>query len=209
VFANTIASDGIVKGIKVKVKGGAKFSRKEIEGLEKFIKDFGARGLAWIKIEGGTIKSPIAKFLDKDAIARLKEGFKAKDGDLILFVADNADIVHRALGELRVHLAKKLKLLNPKEFNFVWVVDFPLFEWNEEKGRLQSRHHPFTAPKPEDLDKLEKEPLAVRSRAYDIVLNGVEIGGGASGFTIVLFRKEFSSYWVLMKRLKKSNSGIF
>lgn len=183
VFNDTAKSGGLVKGINV--KGGAKFSRKEIDELTDYAKKFGAKGMAWIKIDNGEIISPILKFFTEEQKSRLLEKMQAQDGDLLVFIADKRDITHRVLGFLRKYLAEKLNLIREERWEFLWVVDFPLFEWDEEENRLVAIHHPFTSPKDEDIKRLEdvmENPelaLSFKSKAYDMVLNGEEIGGGS------------------------------
>jgi len=185
VFTSTVAKGGIVKGICA-VGGGEKYSRNDIEKtLTQAVADFGAKGLAWFKVgrkENGTgleLKSNIAKFFTDDQQQQIIARFGAADGDLILMVADKPEIVHKALAPLRVRLGKELGLYEPDRLEFVWVVDFPLLEWNADEKRYDSLHHPFTAPVPEDLHKLETDPGNIRSQAYDLVVNGSEIGGGS------------------------------
>ncbi|MEZ0323437.1 MAG: aspartate--tRNA ligase [Hydrogenothermaceae bacterium] len=183
VFNDVAKSGGLVKGINV--KGGGKFSRKDIDDLTEYAKKFGAKGMAWIKLENGEVTSPILKFFTEDQKKRLLERMEATDGDLLVFVADKKDITHRVLGFLRKHLAEKLNLIEDGRWEFLWVVDFPLFEWDEEENRLVAIHHPFTSPKDEDIQKLDKAlediniALSFKSKAYDMVLNGEEIGGGS------------------------------
>ena len=182
VFTSVIEKGGIVKGMCV--PGGEKYSRSDIERtLTSFAADFGAKGLAWTKIagEGGklTPAGGSAKFFSPELQQQLIERFGAKQGDLLLFVADTEAAANKALAPLRCKIARDLKLYDKGRFEFVWIVDFPLFEWNEGEGRFDSLHHPFTAPVEEDLPKLDTDPGHIRSQAYDIVLNGSEIGGGS------------------------------
>jgi aspartyl-tRNA synthetase len=183
VFTSTIEKGGIVKGLCAR-GGGEKYSRSDIEKtLTEFAADYGAKGLAWLKAKtensGLTLASQIAKFFSTEQLQQIIERFNAKDGDLLLFVADSEKGANKALAPLRCKLAKDLKLYEKKAFEFVWVVDFPLFEWNEEENRYDSLHHPFTAAVAEDLGKLGSDPANIRSQAYDIVVNGYEIGGGS------------------------------
>ncbi|MBM7561611.1 aspartate--tRNA ligase [Fusibacter tunisiensis] len=178
VFSGAIGNGGDVRAINV--KGYAdRFSRKDITNLETFCKTYGAKGLAWMKIQDNEIQSPIAKFLSEKELADIQTIVDAEPNDLILIVADQPDVVFDALGALRVELAKQLNLLDPKIYHFLWVTDFPLFEYDDEAKRYVAKHHPFTAPKDEDLEKLNSNPGACRAKAYDIVLNGYEIGGGS------------------------------
>ncbi len=176
VFASAIEAGGSVRAITV--KGGAAFSRKEIDALGEFVKTYRAKGLAWISL-GETIKSPIAKFFSEEELSAIITAAAAESGDLVLIVADKNSVVFDALGNLRVHIAKKLELLDDTKWNFLWVTDFPLLEYNEEEGRYTAMHHPFTCPRDEDEALLETAPEKVLAKAYDIVLNGVEVGGGS------------------------------
>jgi aspartyl-tRNA synthetase len=172
----------MVKGLCA--PGGERYSRSDIEKtLTEFVGDYGAKGLAWSKVKQEndefSFVGGLAKFFSAEQISRIIEHFDAKDGDLLLFVADSEKNANKALAPLRCKLAKDLKLYEKEAFEFVWIVDFPLFEWNENAKRYDSLHHPFTAPVEEDLDKLESDPANVCSQAYDIVVNGAEIGGGS------------------------------
>lgn len=178
VFKDTIANGGDVRGININGYGD-RFSRKDITKLEDYVKTYGAKGLAWIKIGSEGIQSPIAKFFEEAEMQKLLERFSAKEGDLILFVADKPGVVFDALGHLRVEVAKQLELLDKNEYKLLWVTEFPLFEYDEEENRYVAKHHPFTSPMDEDVEILEKDPGKVRAKAYDIVLNGIELGGGS------------------------------
>ncbi len=177
VFSDTVAAGGIVKALCV--TGGAKFSRKEIDDYGARAAEFGARGLAWCKVESGGFAGGTAKFLDETARAALRETTGAAPGDLLLFVADQAPAANKVLAALRRKLGEDLKLCDPDAFAWCWVTEFPLLGWNQDEQRWDSLHHPFTSPRPEDLEKLESEPGRVVSRAYDIVLNGTELAGGS------------------------------
>ncbi len=177
VFADVVSGGGIVKGINA--KGCARFSRKEIDELTEFVKIYGAKGLAYVKIENGAWHSTIAKFFTDAEMATISAAFDAEEGDLLLFVADKFKVVHDALGKLRNHLAKQLNLTSKEDFRFVWITDFPLLEWDEDEKRWCAVHHPFTAPMDEDVDYVESDPGRCRAKAYDLVLNGNEIGGGS------------------------------
>ncbi len=181
VFKDAVAAGGCVKTICV--PGGATLSRKQIDELTVEAKQFGARGLAWIKLGGdagaGQMGGPIAKFLSPAIQQQLRHAAGGADGDLLLAVADKQEVGWRVLGELRLKLGHQLNLINDNLWNFLWVIDFPGFERDEATGKIAARHHPFTAPLDEDLPRLESDPLAVRAKAYDLVLNGVEIGGGS------------------------------
>ncbi len=177
VFADVASNGGIIKGINA--KKCATFSRKEIDDLTDFVKIYGAQGLAYVKIENGEWRSPIAKFFTSEEIALMNQAFAAEEGDLLLFVADSPKIVNDSLGKLRNLIAKNTGLLNKDEFVFVWITDFPLLEWDNEEKRWAAVHHPFTAPMDEDVDFVENDPGRCRAKAYDLVLNGNEIGGGS------------------------------
>jgi len=177
VFTDAVKAGGIVKGMNV--KGGGSMSRKEIDDLTEFTKIYGAKGLAYVKMTADGWQSPIAKFFTPEEIAAMDKAFDAKEGDLLLFVADKPKVVNDSLGKLRNHLAAKLGLTDPNVFRFVWITDFPLLEWDEEGKRWAAVHHPFTAPMDEDLPFVESDPGRCRAKAYDLVLNGNEIGGGS------------------------------
>jgi aspartyl-tRNA synthetase len=177
VFASIVAGGGQVKGINA--KGCANFTRKEIDDLTQFAAIYGAKGLAYLVITEEGVKSPITKFFTEEEMSAILTRFQATPGDIIFFVADKPKVVADALGHIRVHLAEKLGLINAEELNFLWVVDFPLLEWDEDEKRFVAIHHPFTAPMDEDVTLMEADPGKVRAKAYDIVLNGVEIGGGS------------------------------
>ncbi len=179
VFANAVKDGGSVRGITV--KGQATMPRKKIDSLVDFSKDYGAKGVAYICInEDGTYKSSFAKFMSDDEMSALVNAMSGEKGDLLLFVADKNKVVWDSLGALRCELAKRLELIDEDKFNFLWVTEFPMFEYSEEQGRYLAMHHPFTMPMDEDLELLDTdEPWAARAKAYDIVLNGNEIGGGS------------------------------
>ena len=178
VFKNVIAKGNVVRGLCI--TGGAKFSRSEIDGLTKFVGEFGAKGLAWMKITANGAESNIVKFFTKEEIDTIINKFEAKDGDLVVFLADEVDIVAQGLGALRLKMGKQLGMIDKNKFNFLWVVDFPLFAWDKEEKRWVANHHPFTAVKDEDVDKLTQEKAGqAKARAYDVILNGVELGGGS------------------------------
>jgi aspartyl-tRNA synthetase len=177
VFGDALKNGGIVKAIVV--KKGADLSRKDLDDLTEFVKIYGAKGLAWIKILENEWQSPIAKFFSDEEKKALTEKAKLEVGDAILFGADKAKIVNDSLGNLREHLGKKLGLIDEKKWNFVWVTDFPMFDYDDKEKRLVAVHHPFTSPKAEDIPLLDSAPEKARANAYDIVLNGNEIGGGS------------------------------
>ncbi len=178
VFSGAIENGGVVKAINI--NGYEKnISKKEIGRLEKFVKDFGAKGLAHLRLTGGEVDSPIAKFLSEEEMKKLLERVNGKDGDLILIVADKNQVVSDSLGNLRNKIARDLGLVDNSILELVWITEFPLFEYDEEESRYVAKHHPFTHPMIEDMELLETEPEKVRARAYDIVINGDEIGGGS------------------------------
>jgi aspartyl-tRNA synthetase len=178
VFASAVASGGQVKAINV--KGAAeKYSRKDIDALGEFAARYGAKGLAWLKVEADGLKGPIVKFFSEEDAASLKATLEADEGDLLLFVADKKSVVADSLGALRLKLGKELNLIDQNLFHFLWITDWPLLEYDEEEGRYYAAHHPFTMPVREDLAYLDTDPSKVRAQAYDIVLNGYELGGGS------------------------------
>ncbi|MFM1652419.1 aspartate--tRNA ligase [Brevibacillus sp. B_LB10_24] len=177
VFASAVENGGRVKGINA--KGCGHYSRKEADDLMKFAARYGAKGLAWIGLKDGELKGPIAKFFSEAELAELKARLAAEEGDLLLFVADKPKVVADALGALRLKFGHELGLIDHSQFAFLWVVDFPLVEWDEEAGRYVALHHPFTRPKDEDLHLFDSDPGAMRAQAYDMVLNGYELGGGS------------------------------
>ncbi len=178
VFAGAVTKGGQVKALNV--KGGAvQYSRKDIDGLTEFAARYGAKGLAWLKAEDDGLKGPIVKFFSEDELNQLNSVLGVEKDDLILFVADNKKIVADALGALRLKIGKEMGLIDESKFNFLWVTDWPLLEYDEDTRRFSAAHHPFTMPVREDVPLLETEPEKVRAQAYDIVLNGYELGGGS------------------------------
>ncbi|MEK4200827.1 aspartate--tRNA ligase [Cytobacillus sp. FSL K6-0265] len=178
VFAGAVSSGGQVKAINV--KGAAStYSRKDIDALTEFVSVYGAKGLAWLKAEEEGLKGPIAKFVSEEEQAAIQSALGVEAGDLLLFVADKKSVVADALGALRLKLGKQLELIDESKFNFLWVTDWPLLEYDEEDGRYYAAHHPFTMPQRQDLDKLADQPGEVKAQAYDLVLNGYELGGGS------------------------------
>ncbi|MCD8826022.1 aspartate--tRNA ligase [Staphylococcus gallinarum] len=178
VFKDTVNNDGQVKAIVAK---GASdhYTRKDIDALTEFVGIYGAKGLAWVKVVEDGLNGPIAKFFEQDHVAKLQELTEAEAGDLVLFVADKPSVVAQSLGALRLKLAKELDLIDETKLNFLWVTDWPLLEYDEDAKRYAAAHHPFTAPKQEDIAKLDTEPENAQANAYDIVLNGYELGGGS------------------------------
>lgn len=177
VFASAIAAGGVVRAINA--KGCASFTRREIDDLGRMAVDNGAKGMAWIIVGDNELRSPITKFLTQEQIDGLLAALDAQPGDLLLFGADSAPVVARVLGFLRLELARRLELVKPGQLKFCWVLDFPLLEYDEEEKRYVAVHHMFTAPRQEDIPLLDENPAKVRARAYDLVLNGTEIGGGS------------------------------
>ena len=178
VFKNAIENGGTVRGINAKGQGA--MPRKKIDKLVDFAKDYGAKGLAYIAIqEDGAVKSSFAKFMTEEEMQALIKAMDGENGDLLLFAADKNTVVWAALGALRLELARQMELLNKEEYKFLWVTEFPLLEWSEEENRFTAMHHPFTMPMEEDLQYIDSDPGRVRAKAYDIVLNGTEVGGGS------------------------------
>lgn len=213
VFSECVKNGGVVKGLNV--KSNASMPRKKIDALVEFAKTYNLKGLAYMCIEeDGTIKSSFSKFLTEDEIEKIKTQMKAEKGDLLLFAADKKEIVWQALGALRLKLGTELGLIDENKFNFLWVVEFPLFEYSEEENRLVAMHHPFTMVMDEDIDYLFNDPKQCRAKAYDIVLNGNEIGGGSVRihqpqiqermFEILGFTKEkaYEQFGFLLKAFK-------
>lgn len=185
VFASAVASGGAVKAINVK-GAAANYSRKDIDALGEFAANYGAKGLAWLKTEADGLKGPIAKFFAGEKQEALVQALDAAVGDLLLFVADKLEVANDALGALRLKLGKELNLIDESLFNFLWVVDWPLLEYDAEEGRYYAAHHPFTMPVREDLKLIETNPQDMKAQAYDLVLNGYELGGGS----IRIFEKD-------------------
>jgi len=176
IFQEVVKQKGVIKGIKISDRN---YSRGDLDGLTTYVQGFGAKGLAWFKVTAKGFESPIAKFLTPDQQQKMKEAFGGKTGDTIFLIADQWLTVCTALGALRNRFASELGLNKSNELNLAWIVDFPMFQWNEEDKKVDAVHHPFTAPQEKDLELLKQEPLRARARAYDIILNGTEIGGGS------------------------------
>lgn len=185
VFAAAVNNGGKVACINVKNEAD-NFSRKDIDQLTEYVKIYGAKGLAWLKVKDGEATGPIAKFLSAEEKQKIVDRAKGNEGDLLLFVADQKNVVYDSLGALRLKLGKQLNLIDESLYHFVWIVDWPLLEYDEEEKRYTAAHHPFTSPVQEDIDKLHTEPEKVRANAYDLVLNGFELGGGS----LRIFKKE-------------------
>ncbi len=201
VFADVVKKGGMVKALNA--KGCIDLSRKEIDDLTAFVAIYRARGLAWIKVREDGWQSPIAKFFTEEEKKKLSERIDMVPGDLVFFVADQARVANEALGHLRNHLGKKLGLIDESQYRFIWITHFPLLEYDETEKRNQALHHPFTAPLEEDIDLLETDPLSVRSRAYDLVLNGSEIGGGS----IRIHRKQLQDRVFKALGISKEEAG--
>ncbi|MFC7060737.1 aspartate--tRNA ligase [Halobacillus seohaensis] len=185
VFSDAVASGGKVSGLNV--KGGANsFSRKDIDQLTEDVKVYGAKGLAWLKVKDGEFNGPIAKFFSEEETKQLTQAMSAEEEDLLLFVADKKSVVYDSLGALRLKLGKSLGLIDETKFNFLWITDWPLFEYDEDQGRYFAAHHPFTMPAEGDMNQLSNDPEAAKAEAYDIVLNGYELGGGS----LRIYKKE-------------------
>lgn len=178
VFSGAIENGGSVRCINAKGLG-SKMTRKTLDSLAEYVKTYKAKGMAWIVVEDGGLRSQITKFLSEDEVSAILKKTEAEPGDALLIIADKNDVVYDALGNLRLEVARRFDLIDKDKLNFLWVTDFPLFEYSEEEDRYVAKHHPFTHPVDEDIDKLESEPQNVRAKAYDIILNGNEIGGGS------------------------------
>ncbi len=177
VFSGTVKNGGVIKSFRV--PGGAEMTRKEIDAYEELAKGYGAKGLAYIMWKDGEVKGSVAKFLSDDEIEGIKENTNSIDGDLVMFIADKFELACNILGAIRLKIADEKGLRDNNKMALCWVVDFPLFEWDEENERFSASHHPFTSPKIEDVDLMDTDPGKVRSKAYDLAMNGVEIGGGS------------------------------
>lgn len=177
-FADVVKAGGTVRALNV--PGIAKYSRKEMDDIRNLALSFGAKGLAWITYnEDGTVKSPVLKYLNENEIAVIKERAGAKEGDVVFFLADKAKVVFDVLGRLRLHFGEKLELIDHNQYDLLWVVDFPMYDWDEEAKRYVAVHHPFTAPKDEDIELMDTDPSKCRAKAYDVIYNGNELGGGS------------------------------
>lgn len=178
VFTDALAAGGDVRGICID-GGAAAYTRKKIDKLTELVKSYGAKGMVWMKVEADKVNSSVNKFFTPEQLREIADVFEAKEGDMILIISDKKQVVFDSLGFLRRHIAGELGLLDDHKYNLLWVVDFPLYEYDEETGEYHAKHHPFTSPNPDDLHKLETDPANVKALAYDIVLNGVELGGGS------------------------------
>jgi aspartyl-tRNA synthetase len=176
-FAQVLKNDGLIAGLSV--NGADQFSRKQIDKVTEYVKKFGAKGLVWFKQSENKLEGPITKFLSEREINEIIEKMNTKTNDIIFIVAGGDEETYTILGELRLYLAEKLNLIDESKDSFLWIVDFPMLEYDQEEERYVARHHPFTSPVTEDMDLLEKEPNKVKARAYDLVMNGNEIAGGS------------------------------
>ena len=208
VFKSALENGGSVRAINA--KGCGSFPRKKIDSLVEFVKTYKAKGLAWIVVNAdGTIKSQIAKFFTPEKMQEIVDAMDGQPGDLILICADKDKVVFDSLGALRVELSKMLELTKPDDFAFLWITEFPMLEWDEEENRYVAVHHPFTAPMDEDLDLIDTNPGAVRAKAYDIVLNGYELGAAPSESTAEISRRRCSSCWASAMRMHRNASASF
>ncbi|MBS2969814.1 aspartate--tRNA ligase [Metabacillus sp. KIGAM252] len=201
VFSGAVESGGEVKLITVKA-GASKYSRKDIDALTEYVKPYGAKGLAWLKQEEDGLKGPIAKFFSEEEQNALIQTADSEIGDLLLFVADRKSVVADSLGALRLKLGKELELIDESKFNFLWVVDWPLLEFDEKENRYYAAHHPFTMPVREHLDKFDSDPAGMKAQAYDLVLNGYELGGGS----IRIFEKEIQEKMFALLGMSKEQT---
>jgi len=208
IFINVLSKKGVIKGLKV--NDGSQFTRKDLDDFVDTAKKYGAGGLIWMKVESNNVlNSPVAKFLTDDEKQLLIEKLDLKENNLVLIVADQFLKTCIALGALRNYLGHKLNLIDLDAFNFAWVVDFPLFEFDDREKRLSPMHHPFTSPSPDSLDMLDMEPLGVKSLAYDIVLNGNEIGGGSIRINDIELQKKIFKILGFDDKRIEDNFGFF
>ena len=208
VFTSAVESGGQVKAINAK-GAASKYSRKDIDALTEFVKVYGAKGLAWLKVEEDGLKGPIAKFFGEEDANVLMNTLEATAGDLLLFVADKKSVVADSLGALRLRLGKELELIDESKFNFLWVTDWPLLEYDEDADRYFAAHHPFTMPFREDVELLETAPEKARAQAYDLVLNGYELGGGSLRIYERDVQEKCSKHLDSHKKKRKSNSDSY
>jgi aspartyl-tRNA synthetase len=207
VFKEQVATGNIVKGIRI--PGGADISRKFIDEYTKFVGQFGIAGLAWMKMQEGGLASSIVKFFNEDLQKELIERAELQPGDLLFMIADEHDRTNQGLDHLRRKIAHDRNMIGPNKYEFLWVTDFPLFEWDDEDGRLYSVHHPFTSPHPDDIDLFDSDPLKVRSSGYDIVLNGYEIGGGSQRIHDFDLQKKIFEKLQLSEKEQQEKFGFF
>lgn len=204
VFTGALEAGGSVRGINV--KGQAEMPRKKIDALVEFAKGYGAKGLAYLSVmPDGSYKSSFAKFMNQEELENLVKAMAGEPGDLLLFAADRLKTVWAVLGALRCEVARQLELVESDKFNFLWVTEFPQFEWSDEEERFVAMHHPFTMPMEEDLERLESDPGSVRAKAYDIVLNGVSLGAAVCVSSRATCRSVCSARWALPTRKPMSS----
>ena len=177
VFEAVLAAGGCIKGINV--KGNAGIPRRELDGLVNYVGQYGAKGMAWIGYTAEGLKSQISKFFSEEQLEKIRRTAQAEEGDLVLIVADKPNVAVNAMGQLRLEMGRRMNLIDPDKLSFAWVLDFPMFEYDEEEKRFVAMHHPFTSPRDEDLQYLESDPGRIKAKAYDMILNGTEIGGGS------------------------------
>ncbi len=207
VFSKAVAGKGVVRGFCA--PGCAEYTRNQLDKLTDSAKQFGAKGLVWLKVTDSGVDSPVAKFLNAETIASLKKKFNAKTGDLLLFIADKEDIAADVLGRLRLHFGEELKLRTPGVYNLLWVTDMPLLEYREEEKMFKARHHPFTSPVEEDVPLLDTDPVKARARAYDLVLNGTELGGGSIRIHDAELQRKMFEIFGISREEAKSKFGFF
>jgi aspartyl-tRNA synthetase len=207
VFSSAIQKGGVVKGIRV--PNGGELSRKDLDDLTPFVAPFGAKGIAWTRLTDEGWQSPIAKFLSQPEQKEIERITGAQIGDVILFSADTTKIVHDALGNLRLHLGEKLALIPENEYALVWIINFPLMEFDVQEKRYVALHHPFTAPLDEDLPMLDTEPVRVRSKAYDLAMNGIEVGGGSIRIHQVELQKKILGLMGISPEEAEAKFGFF
>ena len=204
VFKDTVENNGEIKAIVAK-DAADQYTRKDMDALTEFVNIYGAKGLAWVKVTDEGLTGPIARFFEDKDTEQLKSLTEASAGDLVMFVADKPDVVAQSLGALRIKLAKELGLIDESKLNFLWVTDWPLLEYDDESKRYVAAHHPFTSPKKEDIEKLDSEPENAQANAYDIVLNGYELGGGSIRIHNGELQEKCLKYLVLLKNKHKNN----
>lgn len=207
VFSKAVAAKGVVRGFCA--PGCAGYTRNQLDKLTDSAKQFGAKGLVWLKVTDASVDSPVAKFLNADIINLLKKKFNAKTSDLLLFIADKEDIAADVLGRLRLHFGEELKLRTPSVYNLLWVTDMPLLEYREEEKMFKARHHPFTSPVEEDIPLLDTDPVKARARAYDLVLNGTELGGGSIRIHDAELQRKMFEIFGISREDAKNKFGFF
>lgn len=207
VFSKAVASKGVVRGFCA--PGCAEYTRNQLDKLTDIAKQFGAKGLVWLKVTDSGVDSPVAKFLNSDTINLLKQKFYAKPGDLLLFIADKEDIAAEVLGRLRLHFGEELKLRTPGIYHLLWITDMPLLEYREEEKMYKARHHPFTSPLEEDIPLLDSDPVKARAVAYDLVMNGTELGGGSIRIHDAELQRKMFEIFGISREEAKDKFGFF